>query len=165
MRDQRSAIRSVECRLNEGDPWRTGRLIVDRHDIEPHRTPLVEAVSRQIVDRHPDDPSLLMAGDGFGGGAALCSTLAPHLHEDQRHTVVRDDVDFAIPGAIASRKNCVPSSGQLADGEILARFTQCLPFKRHDRRADQNPGHTLEGPRVRGSEGPKVPLQSFTRKR
>ena len=46
----------------------------------------------------------------------------------------RDDVDFAVPGAIPALKNCVPAASQFIACQVFAQFSQRLTaILSHDR--------------------------------
>jgi hypothetical protein len=49
-----------------------------------------------------------------------------HLDEDGRRPVARDDVDFAMPGAVAAGKNGVPAAAELGAREIFAHYSEDL---------------------------------------
>jgi hypothetical protein len=54
-----------------------------------------------------------------------------YFNKDNGLAVLRNDVDFAMPGAITAGKNCVPTTLQFAHGPILAAFSKRLAFDRH----------------------------------
>ena len=81
---------------------------------------------RQVIHRHRRHLPHLGAGDRLGGRTEIASRARPHLDEHDRPMVVADDVDFAMPGAVAARKNCVPARGELADRQIFACFSELL---------------------------------------
>ena len=95
-------------------------------------------VPGQVVDRHRGDLSLLGVGDGLGGAAEFRGRARPDFDEDDRPVVFGNDVDFAMPRAVAAIKNCVPAGGQFRNREILACFTEELSLARHGAPASQD---------------------------
>jgi hypothetical protein len=55
--------------------------------------------------------------------------------------VTRDDVDFAVPRAVAALENCVPAPPQFIARQRFAQFSQGLPsIAAHGDRQVQEPG-------------------------
>src|SRR5688500_14169202 len=81
-----------------------------------------------MVDRHVRDPPLLPSGDGRGGAAELAARARFHLDEDDPAAIASDDVNFSVACAVAARQNCVPASDQFSTREILAQFSEVLPW-------------------------------------
>ena len=100
-------------------------LKVDGHHVEATRT-IRPAPSHQPVGRDPHDLLLLPGRDRRQTAAVLIA--GPRLDLDEDHCVsnARDDVDFAVSGAIPALKNCVPTAHQLLTREVLARFSKEL---------------------------------------
>ena len=113
---------------------------IDRHHVKSDR-PRMQIMPRDVVDGHADHSTLLPAGDRFDRQTAFGGRLHLHLDEDDGLALLCHDVDFAMPGAIALRKNCVPTIDQFLAREFLAGFAESLTGIGHVR-----PGVTRSGP-------------------
>ena len=90
-----------------------------------------QPVARQVVDA-PSTRSLplLARRHRLGRGPELRGRPRLDLDEHDRLAVARHDVDFAMPRAVAARKNCVPAALELGDGAIFAGFSELLALRR-----------------------------------
>src|SRR5262245_52825859 len=103
---------------------------IDRDHIEATGT-IDQLVARHVVERHPREATLLRPADGFRGGPISFADPSLHFDEDRRLAVARDDVDFAMPRAVAAGKNCVPSPLERGDGNILSCFSKTEALECH----------------------------------
>ena len=79
-------------------------------------------MSHHVYRRQTDDSLLLPLGDRFGGVAECAAVARLHLHEYQRRSVTRDDVQFATTATVPPRDNYVLAAFELAAREIFAGF-------------------------------------------
>ena len=108
----------IESRCDDGNP----RLLLDRIDryhIEPART-IDDRIPGEIIDRHCDDSALLVACHRLRRGPELHRRLQSDLNEDDRFAILRNDVNFAMPRAVASFKNYVPAIGEFSTRDFFA---------------------------------------------
>ena len=88
----------------------------------------MEAMAREVVDRHLRHSPLLPAGDRLSAAAEFFARPGFDLHEDDRLTIPGDDINFATPSAVAAFKNYVPAALQFRAGEIFTRFPEGLAW-------------------------------------
>jgi len=120
MNDAASGARVKRVRIHGYDLARSSD-VVNGDNVEPARL-IDQLVTRNVVHRHPYQPPLLPRNDRLGGATELIRRTRLHLHEDCRLAIPRDDVDFAMPRAVATGKNCVPAAFEFGNSSILAGF-------------------------------------------
>ena len=103
---------------------------IDRDHVEATRT-IDQLVPRHVVERHPREAALLRPADGFRRAPIFFTDTSLHFDEDRRLAVARDDVDFAMPRAVAAGKNCVPPPLERGDGNIFSCFSKTEALERH----------------------------------
>lgn len=89
-------------------------------------------MSRHVFRRQADDSQLLLPGDRFGGVAERAAVARLHLHEHQRRSVARDNVQFATTAPVPAGNNDVPAAFELAAREIFAGLPQSDSGACHD---------------------------------
>lgn len=84
----------LECIL---DPFNACAILCrHEHHIEPARTRMF---SREIVPRCMQDAALLVVVDAGTRTAKVLAVANTYFNKDERHTIVRDEIDFASAAA------------------------------------------------------------------
>src|SRR5690606_2228178 len=94
-----------------------------RHHVEPHR-PWRDPESAQPLTRRASDPRHLSRSDRFGRRAAAQTGPRLDLADDQRATVVADDVQLALATSPITREHGAPELLEVFRGQLFALPSQ-----------------------------------------
>src|SRR5262245_37840458 len=96
---------------DHGDGWWI-RAAVDAYDIEAAGL-FRAAEPREVVSRHPHDPLLFLQRHGLLGIAKIATVARLHFDEHEVFAVARNDVQFAVRGAVTPCDNGISAALQL----------------------------------------------------
>lgn len=122
--DRRDGLLYVECVLKQLD-FCLPAVAVDRDNVETARTPR-EPLAGEKIEGNAGHAATLEASDGLAAGAEVVPIPRLHFDEHNGLAVARDNIDLATAPAVATGKNSVPSSLELATREIFSGFPQLL---------------------------------------
>src|SRR5690606_32169107 len=108
---------------NVPQPRSLARRHEHRHHVEPHR-PWRDPESAQPLTRRASDPRHLSRSDRFGRRAAAQTGPRLDLADDQRATVVADDVQLALATSPITREHGAPALLEVFRGQLFALPSQ-----------------------------------------